>query len=210
MERIDLDDNLLTIDLRDTEIRDETIVFEPGTTLHGLGPNLILENCTLDVKVGGGGIIYSGVTLRNCTFNQRVPLKNEQFDRVHWDSVRMTGHYSGCDFGNWDDPSKGSVRNCDFSAAVMDGIRFINIDPDSITLPLWPHFALVKPSAALDYVRSQSWPRRIGVALDIMADNDPRCSMVVDNAKRLAEKDGISIEEVRSLITNIPGLRIGE
>lgn len=200
----------MTIDLRDTEIVGETIDIAPSPTLHGLGPNLILNNCTLNVKVGSGGIIYSGVALNNCIFNQCVPLKNEQFDRVHWDGVKMTGHYSGCDFGNWDDPAQGSIRNCDFSAATMDSLRFINADAENIALPGWPYFALVEPNTALEYVRSQTWPRRLGIALDIMADNDPRCAMVVDSAVRLAEKDGISVDEVRSLIANIPGLRISE
>lgn len=135
-------------------------------------------------------------------------MRDYQFRRVHFDGVKLVGTFIGCDFGSWDSADIGSIANCDFTDAVLDGCRFLNADVQSIELPRWPCFAIGNPAEAREYVMRTEWPARTRITLDVYTDVDPECSASLGDAARMAKQAGLSLEDIRQLLLAIPGIRI--
>lgn len=75
-------------------------------------------------------------------------------------------------------------------------------------MPPWPYFCLSDPAKARGFVMSKSWPKSMGLTLDIYTDTDPECVAIVANASVIADKNKLSLDEVRALLEGIPGLEI--
>ncbi|MDO3526556.1 hypothetical protein ACNRBH_25555 [Ralstonia pseudosolanacearum] len=153
-------------------------------------------------------MVFSGVVMIGGVFDQKIRLEDFPFQKIHFSKVTFKGEYFGCDFGDWDDVNVSSVSDCDFSEARMHGCRFLNAEMTGIVMPPWPCFCLNDPSKARDFVMSKPWPKSMGLTLDIYTDTDPECVAIVADASVMADKDKISLDEVRALLKDIPGMRI--
>lgn len=173
-----------------------------------LGPNLELNNCVIESFADGKGIVLAGVVMQGGVFDQRVKLSDFHFRRATFDSVKFKGEYSGCDFGDWDDTVNPHISRCDFSAAVMDGCRFLNCDMAGIVTPKWPCFRWMHPATARDLVMSKSWPKGVGLILDISTDIDPECVAIVLDASVIAKDSNLPLEQLRPMLEAIPGVEI--
>lgn len=193
--------------MRDRVVNDSVIRLE-GDLATVLGPNLELNNCVVESFVDGRGIIFAGVVMYGGVFDQRVRLSNFHFSRAVFDAVKFKGRYSGCDFGDWDDVVIPGISRCDFSDAVMDGCRFLNCDMADIVTPKWPCFGWMHPAAARDFVMSKSWPKGVGLILDISTDIDPECVAIVLDASVIAKDSNLPLEQLRPMLEAIPGVEI--
>lgn len=173
-----------------------------------LGPDLELNDCSVVSHADTRGIAFAGVVMVGGVFDQKIRLENFPFQNAHFSKVKFKGEYFGCDFGDWDDVRISSISGCDFSEARLHGCRFLNADMKGIVTPPWPCFCLRDPSKARDFVMSKSWPKSMGLTLDIYTDTDPECAAIVANASVIADKDKLSLDEVRALLEGIPGLEI--
>lgn len=194
----------MTQSLKNTVISGGVVGLDPDRIVI-FGPGLVLEDCDFISDENAGGMGFRGMEMKGGRFVQTGKLKDFQFERVRFSGVSFSGDFLGCDFGNWDEPAAGAVADCDFSNATMHHCRFINCDVDSIRFPAWPCFVIRDPAKARDAVNSGSWPRTLGRALDIYSDVDPECVAAVGNAEVLAAGDGLSLDEVLELLTNVPG-----
>ncbi len=195
--------------LKNITISDEEVLLAAGET-HVLGPALRIEQCQVIASCDAQELVIAGVTMTGGSYIQASPLSNFHFEHVHFNGVRFTGSYIGCDFGNWESTEKISVENCDFTDAVLDGCRFINSNPETIKFPKWPCFAIVNPSSAAEYVSSRTWPARIATLMNIYTDSDPECVVVCGNAERIAHKNGLPLPNLRELLQPIPGIKIND
>jgi hypothetical protein len=195
------------VQYRDTTVSGETIEFN-NKDMHFLGPNLVLVDCHLIVNSARKGFNVSGFRMSGGTFEIASKLTDTQFDRVQFESVSFAGHFSGIDFGWWDDSEPGSIRDCDFSNATMQACRFLGAELSGITLPRWPHFAIPDPRRLASWVKTQTWPLKLDIMLEVATDVDPGCAAAVDNAQRLADADSISLDDMRALLEKIPGVMI--
>ncbi|MFB0844124.1 hypothetical protein [Paenibacillus oleatilyticus] len=173
-----------------------------------LGPNLEMHDCTVISEADGKGLTFVGLRMHGGVFHQKRALKDFHFQGAHFSRVRFMGNYLGCDFGDWDDINRSSVSECDFSSARMHECRLLNCDMKRIHIPKWPCFCLSNPAEARDFVNSQSWPKKIGLILDIYTDEDRECVATFGDASVLAKESGLPLSEVRSLLMVIPGIHI--
>ncbi|MEF9416026.1 MULTISPECIES: hypothetical protein [Ralstonia solanacearum species complex] len=193
--------------MREKKIFDQ-IVWLGGGLVNVLGPKLEFNNCSVNSKADARGMVFSDVVMIGGVFDQKIRLEDFPFQKIHFSKVTFKGEYFGCDFGDWDDVNVSSVSDCDFSEARMHGCRFLNTEMAGIVMPPWPCFCLNDPSKARDFVMSKPWPKSMGLTLDIYTDTDPECVAIVADASVMADKDKISLDEVRALLKDIPGMRI--
>ncbi|MCM3270310.1 hypothetical protein [Paenibacillus elgii] len=173
-----------------------------------LGPNLEMHDCTVISEADTKGLTFVGLRMHGGIFHQKRALKDFHFQGAHFSRVRFMGNYLGCDFGDWDDINRSSVSECDFSSARMHGCRLLNCDMKGIHIPKWPCFCFSNPAEARDFVNSRSWPKKIGLILDIFTDEDRECVATFGDASVLAKESGLPLSEVRSLLMVIPGIHI--
>lgn len=195
--------------MRDKIINDSVIQLR-GNLATVLGPKLELNNCVIESFVDGRGIIIVDLIMRDGVFDQRVKLSDFHFGKATFEAVKFKGRYSGCDFGDWDDVENPHISRCDFSAAVMHGCRFLNCDMGNVTTPKWPCFRLMQPAEARDFVMSTSWPKGIGLTLDICTDTDPECVAIVLDASVMAGESNVPLERLRPILEAIPGVEIDD
>lgn len=192
---------------------DYTELFEKEITLAAdevncLGPQLVLENCTIRSACDHDTLKIVGLQMSGGNFIQHKRLTNFQFDGAQFIDVKFSGNFIGCDFGDWETSDRSSVSGCDFSDAVLDACRFLNCDMQGILLPEWPCFTILHPWEARSVVLSRNWPRELGITLDVYTDNDPECVAACGNAEIHAKKNQISLDECRKLLMLLPGLKI--
>ncbi|MCA6064827.1 pentapeptide repeat-containing protein [Thalassolituus marinus] len=193
--------------IRDQSLNFEILELDGGTSV--LGPGLILNDCTVDSRVSSEHVIIAGLTMTGGNFNQHVELRDFHFENAHLEYVTFTGEFVGCDFGDWDDISISSIKNCNFENCKLDGVRFLNSDMDTITLPGWPHFHIRFPEKCKPNIGFKNLPRKLGITLEVYFDEEPECSAIVGNAQRLAEDNGISLGEIREMLSCIDGVDVG-
>jgi len=179
-----------------------------GSEVNFLGPELVLENCSIHSECDCNTLCIAGLKMNGGDFIQHSPLNDFHFNRAHLVNVKFIGNFIGCDFGDWETSDRSSVNGCDFSDAVLDGCRFLNCDMDEIQLPKWPNFAILNPIDARPVLLSRKWPSDIGVTLDVYTDNDPECVAICGNAEVLSKEDKISLDDLRELLMTLPGITI--
>lgn len=110
------------------------------------------ERCEITITCPARGIIICKCVLNDCTIKVRRPFSDYQFFHVGFDGCRFVGKFPGCEFGyrrsaNPGRGMQGYVRNCDFSQATLDLVRFNGTDVSGLRLPPWPHFLARSPAA---------------------------------------------------------------
>lgn len=193
--------------LRNQVINDSVIELD-AKEVHMLGPNLRLENCTINSDCTTRSLIASSTEMIGGVFNQRKVLKNFQFDRVIFNRVKFTGTFIGCDFGNNSESLPGKALDCDFSQAKICDSRVFGCNPERIGLPVWPRFTIVNPYLARDYVTSQVWPADLGIRMGVYTNNSPRCNVIFGDAAAFAKEYKVDRDDLRPLLEKIPGIVI--
>ena len=193
--------------MRDQIVRNEVIRLDEDLVTV-LGPNLELNDCTVESFADNRGLVIAGVVMSGGVFDQRVRLENFHFEKIVLKNVRFKGEYVGCDFGDWDDVQVPRISSCDFSATILHECRFLNCDMAHMVTPKWPCFRLINPADARDFVKSKSWPKGIGLMLDIYTDTDPECVALVVNAGAMSEDSKMPLDQLRVMLEEIPGIEI--
>jgi hypothetical protein len=150
------------------EIENERLELTDKGSLYFLGSNVTFRKCTLVLKVSGRNLIFDqGTRFIDCTFEVKQELKNhQQWVFASLKGCRFKGRLSGCDFGHWPSYSEraghGSIEDCDFTEARLDGCRIMGSDPATLRFPKWPCFTILDPIGRAAELRSVQWPGRFG------------------------------------------------
>ncbi|HEX8819508.1 MAG TPA: hypothetical protein VF794_06250 [Archangium sp.] len=152
---------------KDKELENERLELTDKGSLYFLGSNLTLRNCTLVLKVSARNLFLDGVRFIDCTFEVKQELKNhQQWVFASLKGCRFKGRLSGCDFGRWPGYAEGwehgSIEDCDFSEARLDGCRFMGCDPSTLRFPKWPCFTFLDPIRRAPELRGVKWPGIFG------------------------------------------------
>jgi hypothetical protein len=160
---------------KEREIANERLELTDKNSLYYLSTNLTLRRCTIVLKVPASRLIIKQATFIDCTFEVKQELKNHQsWLAASLKGCRFKGRLTGCDFGHWpeyaSDPwyQHGSIEDCDFSEARLDGCRFHGCDPATLRLPKWPCFTFLDPIRRAPELRSAKWPGTFG---DVVVEN---------------------------------------
>jgi hypothetical protein len=190
----------------DKEIENERLELTDKNSRYSLGPNLTLRNCTLVLKVSARDLYYDGAHLIDCTLEVKQELKNhQQWLYAALEGCRFKGRMSGCDFGRWPGYAKGwergSIQNCDFTEALLDGCRFHGCDARTLRFPSWPCFTILDPIRRSQELSRVQWPGRFGSVVVEDLQNDPPSTVAVTfSAPAQAKWFGFKPEEFKPVL----------
>jgi len=196
-------DNVL---IEDKEIENERLELTDKNSLYFLGPNLLLRNCTVVLKVSARNLIITGARFIDCTFEVKQELKNhQQWVKASLQGCRFKGRLTGCDFGHWPDSGTGwehgAIEDCDFTEARLDGCRIMGTDPATLRFPKWPCFTLLDPIQRARELNSVQWPGGFRPIRVEGQYRDPPCTRAVTlYAPVLARRLDTTEEAFRAVI----------
>lgn len=207
-------DGLGNVVFKDREIENERLELTDKKANYILGPNLTLRNCTLVLKVPARRLSLKQVRFIDCTFELKQELKNHQgWTAASLKGCRFKGPLTGCDFGHWPEYSSlpwyqsGSIEDCDFTEARLDGCRIMGADPATIRFPKWPCFTLLDPIGRADALRGVEWPGLVGDVLMAELHTHPRRTQSLTcYAPSLAERLETTPEELRAALEQCEGI----
>jgi hypothetical protein len=196
------------------EIANERLELMDKEAHYFLGPDLTMRNCTLVLKVSARRLFFDGARFINCTFEVKQELKNhQQWVAASLKGCRFKGRLSGCDFGHWPEYSSlpgyqlGSIEDCDFTEARLDGCRFHGCDPATLRLPKWPCFTILDPLHRSRELAAMPWPGDIGpIIMEGHAREPPSTVAVTWFAPVLAKEYGTTPEAIKAVVEKCEGL----
>ncbi|WNG21480.1 hypothetical protein [Cystobacter fuscus] len=191
-----------------TEIENERLELMDKEAHYFLGPNLTMKNCTLVLKVSAPRLFFDGARFINCTFEVKQELKNhQQWLAASLKGCRFKGRLSGCDFGHWPEYMSlpgfqhGSIEDCDFTEARLDGCRIMGSAPATLRFPKWPCFTLLDPIRRARELNSVQWPGGFRPIIVEGQYRDPPCTMAVTlHAPSLAKRRESTEEAFRAVV----------
>lgn len=174
-----------------------------------LGPNLTLQNCTLVLRVATRNLILIGPRLIDCTIEVKKELKNLRWCSAFLKGCRFSGAMTGSDFGRWpydENPERGGIEDCDFTAARLDACRFVDCDPKTLKFPSWPCFTILDPVRRVNELLSAPWPEATRIMVETLANSPPQTVAVTDSATLLAKRTGTTEQAIRAVLDTLPGV----
>jgi hypothetical protein len=194
--------------IENKEIEDERFEVMDKDSLYFLGPNLTLRNCTVVLKVPARRLHIHGVRFIDCAFEVKQELTNHQdWIRASLEGCRFKGRLSGCEFGHWPEYGSepayelGSINDCDFTEARLDGCRFHGCDPRTIQFPRWPCFTILDPIRHAPDLNSVRWPELFGgVIIENLPRHPPSTTALTYHAPSVAKRMETTEEELRAVI----------
>jgi len=194
--------------LRDQTVDSISIVLK-NDEMNYLGPNLLLHRCEVVIDTAARGLVVTRVSFIDCQINAKKPLRNFSFCSARLQGCTVAGTYFGCDFGRWpndDDYLEADVLGCDFSAARLDGCRFIDCNIKTLVLPLWPCFTVLDPVGRCDELVRLEWPGRIRIAFESHRDFPSQTRAVTYYAGELTRRLGGEEEELKLILKTLSGV----
>lgn len=190
-----------------TEIKNERLVLDSKTEVYYLGQDLILKGCTLILKVPARALVVTNARFIDCSIEVKQQLKNFRWDCATLRGCRITGRLSGNDFG----PQKsslypGSIEDCDFTGAQLDGCRFMGCDISTIRLPRWPCFTLLEPSKRSQELSRLPWPSSLRFLPTTFEWAPTHTAAVTFYAPTLVKKYNVSEQELRAFVERLEGV----
>src|SRR5689334_14924070 len=144
----------------------------------------------------------------DCTFIIKKQLKSFRWDTAHLQGCRFKGHFRGNDFGEWPSaPGKGSLKDCDFSAARLDECRFLGCDVTTLRFPRWPCFTILHPYARHRELAMVPWPGDIGrIDAEFWAETPATTVAMTYSAPDLAKRSGTTPEAIQAVLDKLDGV----
>jgi hypothetical protein len=171
-----------------------------------LGPDLTLRRCSLVTRVSAKWLHIRSARFIDCAIEVKRELKNHQdWVTAALEGCRFKGNLSGCDFGHWprftDGWERGSIENCDFSEARLNGCRFHTCDTRTLRFPSWPCFTILDPLHNVRRLAAVNWPGDINsVTLEVLAEQPPSVVAVTWYAPSFAKQRGTTPEALKAVI----------
>lgn len=199
---------------KNQELEDERLELKDKSSLYFLSTDLTLRHCTIVLNVPSSRLVIKQARFIDCTFEVKQELKNHQsWVTAQLKGCRFKGRLTGCDFGHWPDYGSdpwyqhGSIEDCDFSEARLDGCRIIGSDPSRIRFPPWPCFTLLEPIRRAPELRRARWPGLHGGILpDTLLKNPPTTRALTYYAPSAARLLETTPEALRELLDTLEGV----
>ncbi|ATB41913.1 hypothetical protein CYFUS_007389 [Cystobacter fuscus] len=193
---------------KDREIENERLELTDKNANYILGPNLTLKNCTLVLKAASRRLSIDRAQFVDCAFEVKQELKNYQdWIGASLKGCRFKGRLTGCDFGHWPEYSSlpwcqlGSIEDCDFTEARLDGCRIMGCDPATLRFPKWPCFTILDPIGRARELNSVEWPGGFRpIIVEGQYRDPPRTMAVTFYAPSLARRRETTEEAFRAVI----------
>jgi hypothetical protein len=101
----------------------------------------------------------------------------------------------------------GSIEDCDFTEARLDGCRFMGCDPTTLRFPTWPGFTFLDPIGRIQELNRIQWPGSFRPIVVEGQYKDPPSTMAVSLfAPMEAKRCGTTEEALRAAIEKCEGV----
>lgn len=188
------------------ELKNERLVLDSKTEVYYLGHDLTLTNCTIVLRVPARALVVAKARFIGCTIEVKRELKNFRWDCATLQGCRITGRLSGNDFGPQSHSHfPGSIEDCDFTGAQLDGCRFMSCDVSTLRLPRWPCFTFLEPSKRSQELSRLPWPSSLRFMSTTFEWCPPNTSAVTFFAPTLVKKYNASEAELRAMLEQASG-----
>lgn len=173
-----------------------------------LGPGLLLKGCRVVLRTSAKALTMTNVKFLDCQFEAKKKLVNfNMWCATDLQGCSFAGCFEGNDFGCWPEQyPNGSIKDCDFSGAVLDGCRFIDCDIESIKLPAWPCFTILHPHQRQAELESIAWPGKLEHWFGGILWSPAKTAAVVGYAPELVKKFGSNEDELRRTLEQLNGI----
>jgi hypothetical protein len=199
---------LTNVIFEDRVIENERLELSDKDALYFLGQNLTLRHCTLVLRVPAQRLHVNRVKLIDCTIEVKKELKNFRWCHAFLKGCKFTGRLTGCDFGQWpDSPEEGGIEGCDFSAAQLQGCRFIGCDVSTLRFPSWPCFTILDPVRRLDELSKVPWPGQVGILVKTLSASPPETAAVTISATVFGKRFGASEDDIKAALKKLDGVK---
>ncbi len=170
-----------------------------------LGPDLVLKGCRVILRTSANALTMTNVKFLDCQFEAKKKLVNfNMWCATELQGCSFAGRFEGNDFGHWPEQHpNGSIKDCDFSGAVLHGCRFIDCDIESIKLPAWPCFTILHPHQLRAELESMQWPGKLKLWIDAVFWSPEKTVAEVYLAPKLAEQFGSNEDELRRTLEQL-------
>ena len=201
-------DRLGNITFENRKIENERLELSDAKANYILGPDLTLRNCTLVLKVSARRLSLKQPRFIDCTFEVKQELKNYQgWVAASLKGCRFKGRLSGCDFGHWPEYMSlpwyqhGSIEDCDFTEARLEGCRFHGCDPATLRFPRWPCFTFLDPIGRARELNSVQWPGSVGpIIIETLFNQPPSTVALTEHALSIAKRFDTTPEELKAAL----------
>jgi hypothetical protein len=201
---------LTNVIFKNQEIADARLELTDKNSLYYLSTGLTLRHCTVVLKVPASRLIIKQATFIDCTFEVKQELKNHQdWISASLKGCRFKGRLTGCDFGHWPEYGSdsapwyrhGSIEDCDFTEARLDGCRFHGCDPATLRFPKWPCFTFLDPIGRARELNSVQWPGMVGpIIIETLFNQPPSTRALTEHALSIAKRLDTTPEELKAAI----------
>lgn len=166
----------MSIDLKNSTVHGQTILLDKSDRVHFIMDSTLV-GCRVEFRTSGRHVIISRSTFVNCTVVASPKLTAYQFHGSRFEKCTFDGTFRHCEFGARQERESsrfGSVQECSFAHAKLDGCTFSGGSVASLEWPGWPHIVVLDPllnladweatpfppSAGfwLGYIDSEEWP----------------------------------------------------
>jgi hypothetical protein len=193
-------------------IENERLELSAKEALYYLGPDLSLRHCTLILAVPAKRLHLPGLELVDCSIEVRRELKELSWYTALLSGCRLTGRFTGCDFGHWSDPMSwpnteaGGIENCDFTGAQLHACCFVGCDVNTLRLPRWPHFTIEEPFRRRHELASVSWPGQVASWIRSFELYPETTAAVTFSATELAKESGTDEAALKAVLEGLKGV----
>lgn len=185
-------------EIRNEDLTGGTVLMSEGEC-RGFIRSTLREGTLKLAQKGWASVLLS--TVEDCNVVAAKRQRDFRFFRARFIGCSFFGTYSGIDFGRRGEVEVegdfGSVENCDFTNAVLDGCRFFNVEVSTLRLPRWPHVVVEKPHLLADLVAAIDWPGHLGEYMEICTNKPSSLSATVIHIPSLAQFVRCTEEEAR-------------
>lgn len=149
----------MTYRLEKQSIADQEIVLT-NEQKNFLGPDLTFENCRVIFRCAHTSLHIFRTKFINCHIEIRRKLVNFQWLHTWLQDCKFTGTLRGNDFGHWPPAwaDMAGIQDCDFSEATLDLCRFVDCPIETMSLPRWPCFTILRPYQNLSRLETVKSP----------------------------------------------------
>lgn len=190
------------VELRDKEIGNEQIELK-GDGVCYLGPNLTLKQCRLTLRLNSRDLIIAGAKLIGCSIEVKKALVNLPWYGAYLKDCKLSGTFTGCDFGQPELGSQGWIEGCDLAEARLEGCRFMACDVTTLRLPSWPCFTVLEPFKRSEELKTYSWPGEMKFVVNSFSRYPPSTSAVTFSAKALAKQFKTTEEDIQAALKKV-------
>lgn len=192
-------------------ITDETIVLDETTDeVSFIGPNAHLVRCRVVLKAPVKAYTLTRARFTDCIIDAKHEVTSDEWHDSDFSGCTFLGRFSGLGFGAWPEvyADGGSIVNCDFRQALLDGCTFMNTDMQTIALPTWPCFTFLQPHSHADEIQGADWPKALEPLVDVLLTAPRGTSAIVQYAPAVIKDLGGHEEDLRQVLQHLPHVRM--